>query len=295
MLFVDYQRFMRYLSQHIVEAYYIHRLFMNRYEEEEKQRQKHLDKKKPYHKLQYAHPSETKRLQNNSCVTNYTRYQKSNPNANNIQSFLANLQVVEGSDHMRHITWLELYIVYRITVFLKPIPDKLSKASARASAVKRGDEFKRQTAAVAKRTLHNNNQLDLFKPASAKNGALIGVGIVGKHPSPSFNIALSEEEIQTLAICLFKVNRTISHKNAIEHHKGNINLEPHELNLKGRAEWDARIPILKDHQQKALSWQSIPGVSVKPKCITFYTCPSQQCRTMQISIRRGFPAGRSGQ
>ena len=286
--YTAYQRFMIDLSQHIVEAYYIHRLLMNKYKEKEQQYQMHLNKKKPYHMLQYAQLSETKRLQNNSSIANHTNYQKRNPNANNIQSFLANLQVAEGSNHMRNITWLELYILYRIRGYPKPIPDKSTKASTRASAAKQRDEFKRQIVGVAKRTLHSSKQLELFKAAGTQNGVLLGVGILGKHPSPSFNIALNEEEIQTLAICLFSVNRTISNKNAIEHHKGKLDLEPHELNLKGRAEWDTRIPILKDDQQRAISWQPIPNTSNESTYISFYTCPNQHCRTNEISTRESF-------
>ena len=169
--------------------------------------------------------------------------------------------------------------------YAKPIPDRPNKADARATASKQLNEFKRLVKAFTKRTLHNSEDIARFQPASANSTTLTGVGILGKHPAIKMNVALSSEETQAVATSVVKINKAISHTTALEYHKGTINLEPHDLNLKGRAEWDSRLPIITKDKHHRI-WNTANETLPKPLNVQFFKCP--KCSTGEVCSNRGF-------
>ena len=144
---------MQDISHHIIEAYHIHRLLTNKQEENELLLNKGVDKRKPYHKLQYADSTSANPIKNTSNIENYSKFKKKNPRCAQIQSFIANLDVTADGEHMRSITWLEMYIVYRIRGYHKPIADSPGKADPRATAFRQTGEFQRLVKSLTNRTL----------------------------------------------------------------------------------------------------------------------------------------------
>ena len=104
------------------------------------------------------------------------------------------------------ITWLELYIVYRVKGHPKPIPDPSPKAQLKATAAKQIQAFKKAVRGNVARTLINSDDAQLFRPAKAQIDTLKGVGIQGKHATLSLNIAVTPKERVDIAHALVRLN-----------------------------------------------------------------------------------------
>ncbi len=127
-----------------------------------------------YEPLGYIARDSGRSLQAASTIHCY-RKQAKQQGAMHTEAFLANLSVnPDGDIHGRRITWLELYILYRLRGGIKPIPDDVRKAISRATADKQIAAFKRKIKALTDRVLSDDGDLKLFKPFKAKPNELKG-------------------------------------------------------------------------------------------------------------------------
>ena len=113
----NYLRLMVDVSHHIVEAYMIHRRLV---ETRSAETRKHglIDATRPkvtYVPLQYASQHNAVAVPIKSSIHYFKKFADDHTVCHEIQHFLENLkaQPVSGSG-LRPITWLELYILYRI-------------------------------------------------------------------------------------------------------------------------------------------------------------------------------------
>ena len=283
-----YANFMFKVVKHIVEGYIIHRQLSDIKKAEEAEAASSADPGKLYEKLSYAKLGDARLLNAVSSIQCFAAYAKK-PAAKNMEHFLSNLQVVPRDDHDdRSITWLELYILYRIRGGIKPIPDSTRIAFGRATADKQIAAFKRLVRGLVSRVLDEQGDAKLFKPCKSKPSELAGVGILGKIAALNFNVVVTQAEQDTIAMTMSSLIRSVS----IKKHKGFINgtikLIPHELKLKGKAGWDSAIPTMIASNEEDTSWAQMfeAGQIVPAGCAMFFHCPS--CSKVESSQRGTF-------
>ena len=129
-----YTSFMTKVVKHIVEAYIIHRKLVEVKEEEDAVSAQGEPKGTLYSPLGYVGSGEGRAIQAIASIQCYRKHAGVH-GAKHIESFLSNLTIKpEGDINGRMVTWLELYILYRIRGGVKPVPDDVRKSVTRATA-----------------------------------------------------------------------------------------------------------------------------------------------------------------
>ena len=70
----------------------------------------------------YPEQTETSKFEAQTTLQNYTRFAKACKAGKEIEAFLHEIDV-KHVDHQRDITWIELYLIYRIRGYNKPLED----------------------------------------------------------------------------------------------------------------------------------------------------------------------------
>ena len=206
------------IGHHIIEGYMIHRELTKRRDEQAAAAIAGREAKNiMYEPLIYPSMSDTRHIINEATILDYPMHTQSSSIACHIQHFLANITVAEAHDAMRGITWVELYILYRIRGHPKSIPDPPNKAHRKATACKLIRSFTKQVRGTVARTLLEQDA-HLFKPLKKSRDALLGVGIKGMHASPCFNVGVSDEERHAIANALISLSRSIRKSSCIHIH-----------------------------------------------------------------------------
>ena len=159
---------------------------------------------------------------------------------------------------------------------------------ARATLDKQLRAFKRIARGTVERTLADDGDARLFRPTQCKLNALEGVGILGRLPSISGSVCVSDEEQRALAMALSKLTRTASAKTHDDFINFKVKLIPHILKLRGKAGWDSTIPILTDNGEGARGWGHLfeeKSMVPAPEA-AFFKCPS--CIGVESSLRANF-------
>ena len=170
------------------------------------------------------------------------------------------------------MTWLELYILYRIRGNPKPIPDA-GGLKPKATLSKQTNAFKRQLRGMANKIFLESEALRLFRPHKAKPGILNSVGVTGKHQGPTLSVFVNENEKEVIAKNLYMLNHSCTKKNLHEIMNGKRNIQPRIFRMRGKADWDDDLPCL----CKAPLSRQMPNIITKdcrPNCVSFYTCPN---------------------
>ena len=89
-----------------------------------------------------------------------------------------------------------------------PAIENTIKAKAKATAAAQVRKFKNDVKATSHRIMHEEGDVDLFKPSKPKIDGLEGVGIQGKHAAVNFNVATSDEGREAIACALVRLLRT---------------------------------------------------------------------------------------
>ena len=286
--FHGYVNFMQKVVHHLIEGYLIHRTLMDQADRLIKSQKADIDRSASYSSLAYPVRGDTRSLVPWSSVHCHANFRNSHPASESIETFLSQLQVVEATTAMRGITWLELYVLYRVRGGAKPIPDPTSAAAARATVDKQLRAFKQTLRGVIDRTIDPEVDGRLFQADCAKLNALKGVGILGKHPTLSFNAYINDIERETIAIALSTLVRGGSMEKHKQYVKGNINLIPHELKLKGKAAWDSNLPIKATRSTSGGKWADLFKEErfQPPPTAVFHSCP--ECGGLESSLRARF-------
>jgi hypothetical protein len=252
----------------------------------------HIDLRKPYCPLTYPVIDDTRSIQPDASIHDFAKYKNKNILAGAMESFLCGLKVAKQEHETRGITWLELYILYRIRGFPKPIQDNVkNKAAPRANADKLIKAFTNQLRGNIARCCLPTTQEGLvgdgrlFKPAKARCDNLAGVGLTGKYAAINANIYVTAQEARQIAIALVQLSRTISCTNTREFVDTIRNLIPTELKLNGKANWDSTIPINAGGIQADLNWKiDCPQNNIGNA--NFFRCP--KCTHVESSWCKQF-------
>ena len=103
-------------------------------------------------------------------------------------SFLKELKVQHTNDQHRAVTWMELYIMYRLKGHVKPIKDNPNKARSRATVSMQLNNFKACIRGIIKRFAADEESKSLFSLVKLTKEKFLGLGISGKHAAPSIMV-----------------------------------------------------------------------------------------------------------
>ena len=103
------------VAKHIIEAHEIHRELVRIEEAKVDSFQMEAATQWTYKNLTYCDENKSRKLDFKSSITMYSKIIDKYPQIPHIEKFLRSRQICEVSDDgPRPITWLELYIIYRI-------------------------------------------------------------------------------------------------------------------------------------------------------------------------------------
>ena len=198
--FDEYFNCMLKLSKHIVEGYIIHRALVEKAEEQANASKGNKIEQFPHEPLQYANDAEAYSLKPISSMACFKGFCEANHAAKHVEAFWAQALVVPCNLQTRPITWLELFILYRLRGGANAIKNPASRALTRATADKQLRAFQRLVRRVAERTLKDEQGGFSLKPAKGKYNGLRGVGILGRIPAISGNLCVNDEENRAIAL-----------------------------------------------------------------------------------------------
>ncbi len=82
-------------------------------------------------------------MPNQSNIHKFKKSAGNNKGSPHVQHFINDLKVQPIDSNLRPITWVELYILYRLGGYNKPIDDPPGKAAVRATPAKQMIAFKK--------------------------------------------------------------------------------------------------------------------------------------------------------
>ena len=155
-----------------------------------------LDSRKvTYEPLSYPEHGSDRRIKNIASIHDFSKHCKNNNIAHNIEHFLANLSIKECEGNERGITWIEMYILYRIRGNPAPYEHNERKAKSMKTACQQIKEFTRQVRAAVSRTVEEGDK-KLFKPHTNQHKNMLeklaieasppALGCDKEHPMSSF-------------------------------------------------------------------------------------------------------------
>ena len=234
---VQYTTFMKKVVTHIVEAYIIHKQL----DEIDEMENVVTDKSVFYKPLIYVNEANANHFKTVAHVGHFKAHNENDNKSREVYGFLENLKIQKSDNQMRCITWIELYILYRLRGYKQPIDNPDSIAHAKATLDKQFSAFKTKVRGVVSRIYIESEQEKVFQPCFIKNENLIGIGITGKHQGPSFNVFIKEEEKNEIAKNLHLLNHSLSNVKLDKLLNGELKFIPRVLAMRGRAEWNANI------------------------------------------------------
>ena len=269
-----YVKFMQNVVIHIIEAYMLHRKLIDYYENcglhsEQNAADSNKGGDAKYKQLWYPNKTETRKIVPKTTLENFQNFRKNYRNSEYLQSFLHGIQI-QTSGHERNISWFELYILYRIRGYPKPIPNP-NEPMIKPTLDKQLAKFKKDLRSVGVKLMLANNFL---KPSKPVKDDLVGVGIQGKSACLSFAVYVSQEEAKEIEYALHKLNHACSDKKWESLCKGNDSIKPRPIRLRGKTQWDDDLPQLQGPSFQTNDWEGIGKLcSDKPTNCCFFQCP----------------------
>ena len=109
-----------------------------------------------YQALQYPDEASSQKIKTVAHLGHYQKFIKDDVSAIHIHSFIENLSVRESDENNKPITWLELFILYRLRGYKKPIDDPKDISHVRATMDKQMNTFKTKVRAIVSRIYVNS-------------------------------------------------------------------------------------------------------------------------------------------
>ena len=267
-----YVGFMKKVSQHIVEAYFIHRQLIDRIDASDPDPSV-VDRGRAYVRLDYPAIGACRKFVPHASIANYESFRCANPRATHVEAFLKSLDVSPITGGQRPVSWVELYVLYVSHGYeILEVPDHL--AFEQPSADKRITTFKNLCRAVVSRTLPEHGDAKLFYPAKRTRDTLLGVGILGQNPAVMFNVHVSEVGQLVIAQALINLSRNVSPRNVDHFLAHKRNLVPRVLTLNGNSGWVSTVKCLSPPNSVDDLWSPAPGLQEAGTAtsVAFYKC-----------------------
>ena len=266
---------MKDVSHHIVEAYLIHRKLIERYESTGEAKNEKGDATLEYKALEYA--KEGDKIIPDASLENFTQIKSKNKNACNIQDFICNLEIKTQSTNQRGITWIEMYILYRLRGYDKPLRDPEEIAMPRSTLDKQIRKFRSDFNTVRSRIWARSELIKITKAGKATKDGLMGVGIIGKLPCLPFNVHITARKREEIEMRLHRLNHACSQTLWNKIKQGQKLMIPRDFKIKGKVEWDNSIPrITQPTFDEIKTTKNLDYGEVANKQITFISCPRCQ-------------------
>ena len=209
-----------------------------------------------------------------SSMTSYPITCKKIPNHRDGENFLCGLRLHKASKHSRCVTWLELYTLFRLQGYDKPVKNPADPADKRATLDKQIRTFKNNIREHARRTLIEEHA-QLFMPGCMANDDLTGVGMLGRHAGPNFSIAIDQPTRDLIAHKLVLMGHSIGAKKAHEHIMGKRGIIPIKLSIKGKIAWDNSFKVSEPPKSDTPWEYKHAGLQLRtPREVTFFKCPT---------------------
>jgi ribonuclease HI len=239
-----YSKFMMDVAIHITEAYLIHRELTRIKEAKATEARLRSDMLFKCIPLVYPDESQGRKIELAGSCHNYRKLLSKHPSAHAIEHFLSNICIVPAAGTHRGATWLELYIIYRIKGYPKPIQDPANKAKAPCSLDKQLKEFKACLKALGERLTANGRDCLIMRPNTSGAKALIGLGVDGPFQGPSFNACITAQMQTLVAKAILPLAKRYSQKDIDGIIAGTRSFMRGKANFKGKAGWDGKLPKL---------------------------------------------------
>ena len=281
---------MKDIVTHIIAAYLINKELNSRRDEADSNQKGKTDKRTSYSKLAYPKLEDTRTLDTKGTLLHHNKLVKDKPHLRNVEKFISWLQVVDTKeDSTRNVTWIELYILYRLRGYHKPLGDPERPGLKRATLDTQLREFKRNFRTVATKLFEGTESAPMLKLAKQHNDVLIGVGIQGKHNCLAFNVYTTGDEQKEIARALTTLNRSITKTHLKEYIEGRRGIVPHPLNLNGKTGWDSSLPILNNERRLDCRYDNNQLTDVDPvEEVAFFKCPRPSCSKVESSSAKNF-------
>ena len=209
-----------------------------------------------------------------------------------IEHFLQKLPIAPGDTINRGITWLELYIIYRLIGHPKPIDDPAMPPASTAQQLSR---FKNCCRQVVKSSF-DANASESFAPLVQHEEQLKGTAISGRHPAVSFNVGLKEKGKIELAKRLITLSRKCTQRALEEFLTTAKDLNEVPLSTRGKSAWDAAHPTVdptvilhgsacnRHGQTEGASRQAVPPKGNVHSQMHIMRCPS--CKESSVAVQQ---------
>ena len=241
--YLSYIHFMINVAHHIVEGYLIHKQLLDRRGD----RAHNTKKPHNYSPLKVKNGTNTittpKPFATEGSILNFRAFSGRHKCATEVWHFLQSLTYYEVEEQQQATTWLELYLLYRIKGYGKPVPDRPSKARARAHIQAQINEFKKAMRGVVQRAIYDEDLKAKFKPHKITNEKFLNLGIKGKFPAICCTIEVDNETAQLLEYNLITLGHRVSAAKVQEFREGITTFIPIVPVFKGRAGWDSNIKV----------------------------------------------------
>jgi hypothetical protein len=162
---------------------------------------------------------------------------------------------------------------------------------SKAIAAKLIQRFKTQLRGVASRTLLDE-QKRYFRPGKNVKEGSKGLGIIGNHATINTNILVSDGEKRHIAIALVQLSRTIAKKGSLDFVDLHGKMNPIEMKLKGKANWDSTMISFKSTSATVSTgidtWTRNDSQPQADAIHSFFECPNcphveySSCKAFQI-------------
>ncbi len=240
-----YTQFMLHVAKHIVEAHMIHRELLRIAEAKDAKqiaRGKDLISHTP---LTFPCSSIAKQLTSITSICNLPKQVATHPCIEHAENFLKAIVVMPVANSIRGITWIEMYALYRMAGFPKPLAKPVGVAISRPTLSQQLGQFKNNVRCIASKVLDKDSAI-LFKPEQKHVCHFKGLAIDGVFASVSFNIHLSPDTQRLLTIQLIGLSRKCSALVLRDFLSVYKKIPLVKLELKSKSCWDARTPTCND-------------------------------------------------
>ncbi len=282
----QYGNFMKQVAKHIVEAYLIHRKLVDRI----KARQPKEQATVKYLAMQMQDASNSTKPSNaiklQGSIGNYSKFKHKHRNSPAIWHFIDNLSYREVDNQYHATTWLELYLIYRVKGYPKPIGDRASKARARATIFSQLNEFKRVVKGVVERAAKDEAAKGALRPMHVTHQRFLNLGIAGRHATINCSVEVDKQTADLIEYNLIRLGHYMSDKKVQLFKEGKVELKANKPNFRGRSGWDSNLKVLKGFVFKELDYSANASGSkrlLQPEC---FQCPS--CKASTISTNPAF-------
>ena len=242
----DYTKFMGLVAKHIIEAYLIHRKLI--------EHEQNTKPKEPKHIYYTSNPISTssqgisnpsaagfQKLDVTGDIHSFVKYHDKHKAGANICDFLKQLRCRSPGQANQATTWLELYILYRLYGYDKPVPDKGNKAAAKASTDQQLAQFATSVRGCVSRTMYRESHIAFFKPYKNNIHKYKCLGIEGMYPTISAEIHMTEDQRTNVELHIIRLAHHISDKKVQAFKNGEIGLPFNKIKLSGKVLWESRL------------------------------------------------------